>query len=254
MSLLSWSLVGRPIPAPYVGNNSHSFCTEESLKIYSPFLCHDFYGQHNSCLLYQQARRNTFSQPLCRGVEDPQLVPRTTSSRQGSSYPRQIQCFGRPSIKNGQTYQNRMGIGSIDSKLNFPNVQLPQCGSVCNKFQSQTTSVCIPSSGQSGLRDRCIFHELESSSCLRISSSNIDSFCPGQDMSISIQNSSYSPSLAPTSMILRGTTTIGISSTSSSALFKPTDTSKRKVKSKPPITPPSRFGVIKQSIRDKKFL
>ena len=97
MSILSWSLVGRPVPAPYqhVGNNSHSFRTDKSLKIYSPFLCHDFYRQHNSGLIYQQARRNTFSQPLCRGMEDPPMVPKTTYSCQNWSYSRQIQCFGR---------------------------------------------------------------------------------------------------------------------------------------------------------------
>ena len=40
-SILSWSLVGRTIPAPYqhVGNNGHSFRTDKNLKIYSPFLC-----------------------------------------------------------------------------------------------------------------------------------------------------------------------------------------------------------------------
>ena len=47
-SILSWSLVGRPIPAPYrhVGNNGHSFRTDKNLKIYSPSLCHDLYRQH----------------------------------------------------------------------------------------------------------------------------------------------------------------------------------------------------------------
>ena len=105
-SILSWLLVGRPIPAPYqyVRNNGNLFRTEESLKIYS----------HNSGLLYQQARRNTFSQPLCTGVEDFHLVPGETYNHQDSSYTRQIQCFGRLSIENGQTYQNRMGVGSVD--------------------------------------------------------------------------------------------------------------------------------------------
>ena len=82
-----------------------------------------------------------------------------------------------------------------------------------------------------------------------------DAFCSSQDTSISVQNSSYCPSLAPTTMVLRGITTISISSSSSSALSKTTDASKRKVStSKSPITRPSRLGVIKQSIRDKKLL
>ena len=43
------------------------------------------------------------------------------------------------------------------------------------------------------LCDRRIFHELESSSCLCISSNNADFFCPEQDTSVSVQNSSYNP-------------------------------------------------------------
>ena len=55
-------------------------------------------------------------------------------------------------------------------------------------------------------------------------------------------------------MVLRGVTTISISSNLSYALSKTADTSKGKVSaSKSPITRASRFGVTKQSIRDKKF-
>ena len=157
------------------------------------------------------------------------MVPKTSYSRKDSSYPRQIQCFGRPIIENGQQYQNRIDIGSINCEFNFPNVQLSQSGSVCNTFQSQTSTLCIPSSGQSNLCDRRILHELEPSLCLRISSNNIDSFCPEQDTSVSVQNSSYSPSLATMNMVLRGTTTTSFSSTSSSALSKTIDSSKKKV-------------------------
>ena len=43
-SILSWSLVGRSILAPYqhVGNNGHSLRTDKALKIYSTFLCPDY--------------------------------------------------------------------------------------------------------------------------------------------------------------------------------------------------------------------
>ena len=123
-SILSWSLDGRPIPAPYqhVGNNGHSFRADKSLKIYSPFLCHDLYQQHNSGLIYQQARGNTFSQPMRTGMEDPPMVPKTSYCRQDLSYPRQIQCFGRQVIENRQNGQNKVGIGSVDS--DYPNLDL----------------------------------------------------------------------------------------------------------------------------------
>ena len=78
---------------------------------------------------------------------------------------------------------------SIFQMLNYPSEDL---FAIC----SQTPIVCISSSGQSGFSDRCFFYELESSSCLCISSNNTDTFCPSQDMSVSVQNNSYCPSLA----------------------------------------------------------
>ena len=117
--------------------------------------------------------------------------------------------------------------------------KLFQSGSVCDTFQSQTSTLCVTSSGQSSLCDRRIFHELEPSSCLCISSNNNYSFCPEQDTPISVQNSSYSPSLAATNMVLRGSTITCISS-SSSLFSKTINTSKMKVStSKPPSTQPS---------------
>ena len=169
----------------------------------------------------QQARGNTFSQPMRTGTENSPMVPETSYCRQDSSYPRQIQCFGRQVIENRQSSQNRVGIGSIDSECNFPNVQLSQSGSVCDSLQSQTATLCSPSSGQSSFRDRRISHELELSSCLRLSPNNADSFCTEQDAPISVQNSYDSPSLAKASMVLRGPTTTCLSSSSSSSCSKP---------------------------------
>ena len=95
---------------------------------------------------------------------------------------------------------------------------------------------------------------MELSSCLRLSSNNADSFCPEQDTPISVQNSSESPSLATRSFVLRGPTTTCLSSSSSSSCSKPINSSKRKVSaSKPPSSQHSSLGIIKQSIRDKKF-
>ena len=96
-SILLWSLIGRPIPTPYqyVGNNGLLSHFKESHQIYSSFLCHDFYRQYNNGLLYKQTRRNTFSQPMHRGIGDSQLVLRTRYHYQSLTYPRQIHCFGR---------------------------------------------------------------------------------------------------------------------------------------------------------------
>ena len=186
-----------------------------------------------------------------RGMENPPLIPGIRYYDQSLSYPRQIQHIGRPSFQIGQASQNRMGFGSIGSKLRLPNTQLPQCGFVCDTFQSQSPIVCISSYGQSCLSDGHIVNGLELSSCICIPTNNSDTLCTSQDSTISVQNSSYCSSLALTSVVFRGVTTISISSNSSSAL---SNTSKGKVSaSKSPITRSSRLGVIKQSIRVKKF-
>ena len=105
----------------------------------------------------------------------------------------------------------------------------------------------------SNLGDRSIFHELEQYACLCISSYNTIYLCPEQDSSVSVQNSSYSTSLATTNMVIRGSTTTCLSSSSSSTLSKLL-TNKRKVSTSiSPSTQPSCLGVIKQSVRDRNF-
>ena len=69
----------------------------------------------------------------------------------------------------------------------------------------------------------------------------------------SMQNSSHSSVLATTTVVLRTSVSISVSSDSSATNSKTLDTIKRKIcSSKPPTSRPSRLGVIKQSIRDKK--
>ena len=189
----SWSLVGRPIPAPYQysGNDGHSFSTEEGHKIHSRLLYYDLDRQYNSCLLYQQTWRNTFSQHMRRGIADPLLVPGTRYHDQISSNSWQIEYIGRPPFEIGQTYQNRLGFGSIGSEFNFPNAQLSQCGFVCNTIQSLTPILCISSSGQLCLSDRRIVNKLKLSSCIFIFTNHSDTLCTSQDWTISVQNSSY---------------------------------------------------------------
>ena len=217
---------------------------------------------HHSCVMISADNTTVVSninkqggtQLMRGGMGDPPLVFGTQYHDQSSSYSRQIQYVGRPSFEIGQTSQNRMGFGSIGGEFHFPNVQLSQCGFVCDMIRSQNPIVCISSFGQSCLSDRCIVNGLEFSSCICISTNNSDTLCSSQDTSISVQNSSYCSTLAPTSVVLRGVTTVSISSSLSSTVSKTTDTIKRKVStSNSPITRSSRLGVIKPSIKDKKF-
>ena len=238
-------------PYQYIRNDGHSSRTEESHKIYSQFLRHDIYRQHDSGFLYQQTRWNTFSQPMHRGMGDTPLVPGTRCSDQSLSYCGQIQYFGRLPFEVGQTCQNGMCFGSIDCKFHIPNAQLSQCGSVCGTIQSQTPIICISSSRQSCPSNRRLFNELGSSSCICISSFYSDTFCSSQDSSVSVQNSSGCSSVASMAMVLRGSAVISVNTNTFSTFSKTFDISKRKISSpKSPTSQPSCLGVITQSIRD----
>ena len=166
-TILSWSLDRRPLPAyQHVRNDGHTISTETSHNIYSPFLHHDIYRQHNGGLMYQQTGWHSFPQPLCRGMENSQLVPGTRHRYQSSSHSRQIQHSCRPPIQTIQTYQNRIGSGSNSSEFSIPDAQFPKCGFVCDTIQSQTPIICLSSTRQQSASDKCPVHGLESSSCI----------------------------------------------------------------------------------------
>ena len=255
-TVLSWSLDRKPIPAPYqyVRNDGHTISTETSQNIYSPFLHHDIHRQHNGGLIYQQTGWHSFPQSLRRSLENTQLVPGTRHSYQSTSHPRQIQHSCRPPLKTRQTYQDRMGSGSNSCEFSIPDAQLPKCGSVCDKIQPQIPIICLSSTRLQSTSDRCPVHGLESSSCICFSSFYSDTCCSRENPTTSVQNSSHSSVLATATVVLRTSSSISVSSDSSATNSKTTDSIQRKIcTSKPPNSRPSRLGVIKQSIRDKKF-
>ena len=121
-TVLSWSLEGRPIPAPHQQsrNNGHSLCTEESHTIHTPLLCYDIHRQYNSSLVYQAARKNTFSQPMHRSMGNPPLVPGTRHYTQNSSRP--LSKLDKP--LNTEWSLDQSVVNCIFQMLYFPNVDL----------------------------------------------------------------------------------------------------------------------------------
>ena len=189
-----------------------------------------------------------------RSLGNSQLVSGTRHRYHCSSHSRQIQHSCRSPIKIRQTYQDRMGSGSNSSEFNIPDAQFSKCGFVCDPIQSQTLIICLSSTRQQSTSDRCPVHVLKSSSCICFSSFYSDSCCSGKNPTTSMQNSSHSSLLTTTTVVLRTSSSISVSSDSSATNSKKLDTIKRKIcSSKPPTSRPSRLGVIKQSIRDKKF-
>ena len=136
---------------------------------------------------------------------------------------------------------------SVFQMLNFPNVDL-----FATRFNHRLPLYVFPVLQSTS--DRCPVHGLESSSCICFSSFYSDTCCSRENPTTSVQNSSHSSVLATATVVLRTSSSISVSSDSSATNSKTTDSIQRKIcTSKPPNSRPSRLGVIKQSIRDKKF-
>ena len=164
-------------------------------------------------------------------MENPPLVPGIRYSYQSSSYPRQIQHIGRPSIEARQATQNRMGFGSVGSKLHLPNAQFTQCGFVCDNHNHnhKLPLYVSPVADNHALATDALSMGLN---CLHAYAFPLTILIPSVLSKIR-QSQCRIILIAPlwpsTSVVLRGVTTISISSNSSSTLSKTTDTSKGKV-------------------------
>ena len=113
------------------------------------------YSHHFCVMISTDNTGGTHSPNLCLEVWKILQWCLKSYCHQDLSYPKQIQCFGRQVIENQQNSQNRVGIGSVDSQFNFPNVLLSQSGSgpSCSKlttslvndslkFTSSDTQIC----------------------------------------------------------------------------------------------------------------
>ena len=131
-TVLSWSLDRRPIPASfqYTRNNGHSFCTEEGHTVYTPLLCYDIHRQYNSGLIYQQTRRNTFSQTMHRSLGNPPLVPGTWHNPQIRHIPGKFNILQGHLSRldkplNREWSLNQMVANCMFQMLSFPKYRSP---------------------------------------------------------------------------------------------------------------------------------
>ena len=139
---------------------------------------------------------------------------------------------------------------SVFQMLNYPNVDL-----FATRFNHKLPLYVSPVPDSHALERDALSANWNFLHAYAFPPTILNTLCSSQDTSISMQNSFYCSSLASTPVVLRDVTTISISSNSCSAISNITDTIKRKVStSKSPITCSSCLGIIKQSVKDKKFL
>ena len=125
---------------------------------------------------------------------------------------------------------------------------------LCDTPQQQVINVCVTYSGRQGSSGRCPIEELGSHTSICISTVSHRSCSTEQDPSIFVQHSPSSSSVVSDVMVSRVTTTSCSSTHTCSYRSRPSESTMREIlASKSSNACSSRLGIIKQSVRDKKF-
>ena len=110
----------------------------------SCFSCH---RQHYSGGIHQQGGRYEVRLTLCPSMAAPMLVQSETGSSEGQAHPWSSECDCRQVVSTGTSHSD--GVVPASRGLQPPGSNLAPStgGHVCNKLQSQTTPICVPSTG-----------------------------------------------------------------------------------------------------------
>ena len=211
-------------------------------------------GQHYSGSLYKASGRDSFPRPLRGGVEHPELVLSSQHSAVSEAHTGQVQHSSRPDVQNGQTDLHRVVPGSGNSKQDFPDHGLSINRPVCHRSEPQAATICVTHTGSEGAINRCHLDGLESHTRLCVSTVPSHTSCDKQNTDIPVQDSIDSASMARQTMVSRAPRSVGVTTGISSSNAKSAWSAKRQNSaSKPGPSTTSRFGIVKQSLRDKQF-
>ena len=127
------------------------------------------YRQHHSGSVHKQGRRHEVGPPVCPPLEDIDLVLPETGDSQSPTYSRPSKCDSRQAIQARSDYPNRVVPPSGGLSRNMQQVAPAPRRSVCHEVQSQTASICIPSSGLPSFCSRCAHSAMGGSGCICLS-------------------------------------------------------------------------------------
>ena len=130
----------------------------------------DSHGQHNGCLIHQQGGGYEIRLTLCPPLETAFLVQSQTDSSKGQAHSGKAECDSRQIVQEHSGYSDRMVPPAGSLRPLMCQVAHSSSGSLCNKVQSQTTQVCVPSTRSTSMESRCSQPELGEYGCLRVPS------------------------------------------------------------------------------------
>ena len=127
------------------------------------------YRQHHSGSVHKQGGGHEVGPPVCPPLEDIDLVLPETGDSQSPTYSRPSKCDSRQAIQARSDYPNRVVPPSGGLSRNMQQVAPAPRRSVCHEVQSQTASICIPSSGLPSFCSRCSHSAMGGSGCICLS-------------------------------------------------------------------------------------
>ena len=253
---VSWSMDGRPIPAPHqcVRDESNFSLSITSGSQGKELHCTDFNGQHYSGGLHKASGWDSFHRTLRRGVERPEFVLNSQHTAVSEAHTGQVQHSSRPDVQSRHTDLHRVVPESGNSKQNFPDHGLSINRPVRHTSEPQAAILCVTHTGSEGAINRCPIDGLESHTCLRVSTVPSHSSCDKQNMVIPVQDSIDSTSMARQTMVSRAPKSVGVTTGISASNPIPTCSAKRQDSaSKHGPSTASRLGIVEQSLRDRQF-
>ena len=159
-------------------------------------------GQHYSCGLHKQRGRHEVGSPLCSALENIDLVFPKTSNTEGPAHTRPSQCDSRQTFQARSNHPDGM-VPPRDFSQGMPHVAPTSDRLVCHKVQSQTSSVCISSSGPPGSSSGRTHSTMGGSGCIRLPTDLHLRQGGGEAMGFSLQETdSHCPGMAQHALVL----------------------------------------------------
>ena len=106
------------------------------------------HGQHDSGFVHQQGRGYEIRLSLCPPLETPSLVQPEGDCVTSPTHPGSSECHCRQTVPTQTGDSDRMVSPSGDFRPSLPEVAHTSSRFICNQVQSQTSQICVSSSGQ----------------------------------------------------------------------------------------------------------
>ena len=124
------------------------------------------HGQHDSGFVHQQGGGYEIRLSLCPPLETPSLVQPQGDCVTSPTHPGSPECQCRQTVPTQTGDSDRMVSRSGDFRPPLPEVAHTSSQFICNQVQSQTSQICVSSSGQVSLAGRCIEPPVGGLGCL----------------------------------------------------------------------------------------